>query len=468
MNEARRAAIAAALEQRIGEGSVLRAPEDTQPYSQDYSSNPGRAELVVRPRTALEVSKVLALCREREITVVPSGGRTGFSGGATPDEDALVLSLERLNRIDPVDLTAHTVRVGAGVTTQSVHEHCEAVGLTWPIDLASRGSSQIGGNIATNAGGINVVRYGMTRNWVLGLEVATMSGELLKLDRPLVKNNTGWDIAQLFIGSEGTLGVITSAILRLAPAVSGRSTGFFAVRDEQALAGFVRTIRSAPFPLLALEYLDARSLERATEYYKKAAPIKTRTPYYVIAEFELAGHDSGAVEQWLADQEFEGVQDAVVAQSEKQRSDIWLMREGLGEAWVAMGHGRTHDVSVPVSDVPKFLIALQKRAAQSHPDWTILSCGHLGDGNVHTHLVAPEGMSVEARQDLWDSFDEFVFRIVVEEYAGSVSAEHGIGLSKKKYLPWCRGPAEMAIFRSVKKLFDPQGLLNPGKIFDVE
>ncbi|MBT8495350.1 MAG: FAD-binding oxidoreductase, partial [Deltaproteobacteria bacterium] len=449
MDQATRTQLATAFERILDASSVVTDPADTEAYSHDYSSNPGRAELVVKPRTAADVAAVLGYCGEHRVAVVPSGGRTGFSGGATPGPGAIVLSLERLDSIEPVDTVAHTVRVGAGAITQDVHDHCEAAGLTWPIDLASRGSSQIGGNISTNAGGINVVRYGMTRNWVLGLEVATLRGELLRLDRPLVKNNTGWDIMQLFIGSEGTLGVITSAVLKLAPAVDKRCTAFFALRDEMAMAHFVETVRAAPFALLALEYLDQPSLRRAVDYYQTPAPIEVQAPYYVVVEYELAGHRQDDIEDWLSDLEVDGIEGAVVAQGEKQRASIWLMREGLGEAWVAMGSGRTHDVSVPVSQAAEFLRVLRERAAQEHPDWAIYGCGHLGDGNIHTHLRAPDGLGDAQLAQLWDQFDDFVFRIVTSEYRGSVSAEHGIGLSKKKYLPWCRSPAELDIFRAV-------------------
>ena len=465
MTKDRRHPFAELLRNRFGQ-DVLLLPPDTDAYQKDYSHHTGEASLVVRPKDATEVAAVLALCGEQQIPVVPSGGRTGFCGGATPSPGAVVLSLERLNRVDPVDTTSLTVRVGAGANTQRVHEHCEAAGLSWPIDLASRGSSQIGGNIATNAGGIHVVRYGMTRNWVLGLQVATMAGELLRLDKPLVKNNTGWDIMQLFIGSEGTLGVITEAVLRLAPAVQQRWTAFLAVDGEAGLASLVPKLRSAPFALLALEFLDAESLARAEAYYRTKAPLQARASYYVIVEYELAGHSPDEVTEWLASQSIAGLVDAVAAASAKDRAAMWLMREGLGEAWVSMGPGRTHDVSVSVSDTPGFLAQLRARTKQEHPQWCIYACGHLGDGNVHTHLVAPEGLDESECLALLDSYDDFVFRIVVEDYNGSVSAEHGIGLAKKKYLPWCRSPAEMAIFWSVKQLFDPKGLLNPGKVFD--
>ena len=453
----------AAIQRIVGENSFSLEASTLAAYGVDRSFAVGDAGAVCFPRSAELVAAVLGCCNERNIAVVPSGGRTGLVGGATALKKSLVLSLDKLTTIGEVDSVAESVHVGAGVTTQQVHEHCEALGLTWPVDIASKGTSQIGGNIATNAGGIHVLRYGMTRNWVLGLRVATMDGKLLEMNRNLVKNNTNWDLMQLFIGSEGTLGVVTDATLRLTQLPSKRQTLFIGANSLETVTQLLTCSRKAPWTLHAFEFLDAACLRETSTFLRIRNPLGAPCNYYVVLEFDV-GKSQESIEAWAVSLEIDGLQDAVVAQNETQRNAMWKLREGLGEALYAIGPGKTHDVSVPLSKTAAFVRIIRKRLDEALPELNVYLFGHVGDGNVHAHLVFPAGLSAESQAELVDTYDSLVYNTVVADYGGSISAEHGIGLEKRKYLHLSRSPLEIAVYSKVKNLFDPKGLLNPGKV----
>ena len=419
--------------------------------------------LICFPRTTAEVSRLLALCHAAKVGVVPSGGRTGLAGGAVAKDGELVLSLERMRALGPVDPLALTVRVQAGAITESVHAHCAEHGLTWPVDFASKGSSQIGGNVATNAGGVKVIRYGLTRQWVLGLEVVLATGEVLELNGALEKNNTGIDLRQLFIGSEGVLGVITEVTLKLARLPGRLEVLLVALPD---LAGVLRLFgeaRRGPFVVSAYEFFTDRCLARVRAHRKVREPFAASSPYYALLEVE--GAEPAALEEWLGSlAERELLTDATLAQDSTQARALWELREGISESLSATGLPHKNDIALPIAELAPFCAALDALFAESWPDFEICVFGHIGDGNLHVNVMKPERLEKDAFLAFAHEADRAMFDLV-RQHHGSISAEHGVGLLKKEWLSYTRTPGEIAIMRGLKGVLDPHGILNPGKVF---
>ena len=419
--------------------------------------------LICFPRTTAEVSRLLALCHAAKVGVVPSGGRTGLAGGAVAKDGELVLSLERMRALGPVDPLALTVRVQAGAITESVHAHCAEHGLTWPVDFASKGSSQIGGNVATNAGGVKVIRYGLTRQWVLGLEVVLATGEVLELNGALEKNNTGIDLRQLFIGSEGVLGVITEVTLKLARLPGRLEVLLVALPD---LAGVLRLFgeaRRGPFVVSAYEFFTDRCLARVRAHRKVREPFAASSPYYALLEVE--GAEPAALEEWLGSlAERELLTDATLAQDSTQARALWELREGISESLSATGLPHKNDIALPLAELAPFCAALDALFAESWPDFEICVFGHIGDGNLHVNVMKPERLEKDAFLAFAHEADRAMFDLV-RQHHGSISAEHGVGLLKKEWLSYTRTPGEIAIMRGLKGVLDPHGILNPGKVF---
>lgn len=463
-----RQAIEAALP---AEAFVTDASEKSD-YARDwtriYEPSPG---IVVRPSSTQEVSRALRLASEYGVKVVPSGGRTGLAGGAMAAQGELVLSLDRIRHLHPVDRTARTVVVGAGAVTASVHDHTRPYGLTWPVDFASSGSSQIGGNIATNAGGVRVVRYGLTRQWVLGLEVVLASGDVLQLNGRLEKNNTGVDLRQLFIGSEGTLGVITEATLKLSPLPPATRVALLAVENLQAaLAVFGRARAESRIVLQAFEYLSHRCLDLVLSETGESHPFAETHGAYVLVEFEPGpGADLGdASEAWLESIFEEGiVMDAVLSNSDAEAQRLWSYRERISESLSKVGLVHKNDVALPVSQLPEFTTEFEQTLGKEYPDFGVYIFGHVGDGNLHVNIMKPAELSKDEFLGRVYATDSLLFSLI-QRYQGSVSAEHGIGLLKKKALPYSRSPQELEIFKGMKRVLDPKNILNPGKIFDLD
>jgi FAD/FMN-containing dehydrogenase len=436
-------------------------------YGQDWSKVLiPKASLVLLPRTSEEVARCLKICSDHSLAVVPSGGRTGLSGGAVAARGEVVLSLEKLSFISEPDLMTQTLRVGAGAVTQAVHERCRPLGLTWPVDFASKGSSQIGGNLSTNAGGINVIRYGNTRNWVLSLRVALMSGELLELNGELEKNNTGYDLKNLVIGSEGTLGIVTEATLKLAPTLEGSNLFLFAVSSLKEAAELLVRCRKQKLDLVAFEYLSRASFECSLAFAKIGNPFPAGDLKGVEA-FVWAEALGDVPEAWFAALFEEGlVRSGVQSASDAQARELWSLREGIAEAVMSGGQVHQHDVSVPVRRVPEFSGVIESFYREKYPSFEVFIFGHLGDGNLHIFIRKPSGMLAERFVEDVSSSDRELFAMV-RDFKGSVSAEHGIGVLKKKALPYSRTETERRIFATIKRAFDPQGLLNPGKLVDL-
>jgi FAD/FMN-containing dehydrogenase len=425
---------------------------------------PAAPSAVALPRTTDEVARIVALCREFRVAVVPSGGRTGLAGGAVAANGELVVSLSRMRRLDPVDTLGATVRVQAGAVTQAVHAHCEPHGLTWPVDFASKGSSTVGGNISTNAGGVKVIRYGLTRAWVLGLEVVTADGTVLELNGALEKNNTGVDLRQLFIGSEGTLGVVTAATLKLARLPAKLDVLLFAVADLPGVLKLFRETRQAPLLLSAFEFFTDRCLARLQKHRKVTAPFSAPASHYVLVEIEDA--DPARLEPWLSGLFERGVVlDGVLARDRTEGAAFWSLREGISESLSATGVPHKNDVALPIAELESFCAALHAVFESRYAGWEIALFGHIGDGNLHINVMKPEGLATPEFLARTKEADRDLFELV-RRHHGSISAEHGIGLLKKPYLSYSRTPGELALLRSLKRTLDPENLLNPGKILD--
>ncbi len=471
------------LDPRVRErlASVLDAggfsddPADTAEYGRDWTrAIPPAPSAVAFPKTTAQIAGVLAICNDARVAVVPSGGRTGLAGGAVAANGELVLSLARMRKMDDVDRLGATVRVEAGAVTEAVHEHCAPHGLTWPVDFASKGSSTVGGNIATNAGGVRVIRYGLTRQWVLGLEVVLASGEILSIGGALEKNNTGLDLRQLFIGSEGTLGVVAAATLKLARLPGGAAVMLFGVRDVEGVLRLFREARNAPFVLGAYEFFSQRCLDRVLSHRKLRVPFESAYPYYVLVEAEGEGSTDAdharlleKLEGWLPSIFESGLAlDGTLAQHGSQARDLWALREGISESLSATGLPHKNDVALPIAGLEAFCAELEDVFVRRYPGWEICLFGHVGDGNLHINVMKPEAMDRAAFFAMTKDADRDLFELV-RRHQGSISAEHGIGLLKKPFLGFSRSPAEIEVMRSVKRALDPNGILNPGKILDV-
>jgi FAD/FMN-containing dehydrogenase len=397
------------------------------------------------------------------IPIVPSGGRTGLSGGAVARKGELILSLNRMNRMHAVDTLARSVRVQAGSTTESVHQHCAEHGLTWPIQLASKGSCQIGGNLSTNAGGLNVVRYGMARRWVLGLQIVSARGEVIELNGEIEKNNAGYDLIQLLIGSEGSLAIITEAVLKLAPLPKESVVFFFACADLFKAVHVCFESKQRGFPVIALEFFSAACLESVEKALGKKCRLATRAGYYVLVEVEGNGVD---VESWievlLASNT---ISDGLLAQSHDEKRAVWEWRENITESLAKRGAVRKYDLSINLSRLESGLAEIEKLFKGSVMGADLYLFGHLADGSPHINLVLKEGYDKAVYEKECEAFEKKLFTIL-KDIGGSPSAEHGIGLLKKSWITLSRTQTELDWFRGIKQVFDPKGILNPGKIFD--
>jgi FAD/FMN-containing dehydrogenase len=420
---------------------------------------------VVFPCSTEQVQRLVLLANEFDLALVPSGGRTGLSGGAVAHADEVVVCFENMNSLRDFNAVDRTVVCEAGVITQQLQAFAVAQGFYYPVDFASSGSSQIGGNIATNAGGIKVIRYGLTRDWVVGLTVVTGKGDVLELNKGLLKNATGYDLRHLFIGSEGTLGFITEATIRLAQAPRNLTVMVLAVASFDALMPVLQRFQQAT-TLTAFEFFSDRALGYVLAAGDVRRPMAIHAPCYALLEYEAL---SDGVEKAVMQAFDEGVEeglimDGVASQNEQQARDLWHLREGISPALAACTPYK-NDLSVVVSKVPEFLARIEEVVTQRYPDFDIIWYGHIGDGNLHLNILKPETMDKATFFSTCGQVSEDIFEVVAQ-LGGSVSAEHGVGLLKKEALSYSRSVEELAYFRAMKQAFDPQGIMNPGKMFD--
>ncbi|MBU9402059.1 FAD-binding oxidoreductase [Burkholderia multivorans] len=457
------AALEAALVAELGDACVTRAADIKPRYFTAYNERPGvRPRALVRPRSVDEVSRALALCARLAQPVVPQGGLTGLARGAVALGGEVVLSMERFAGIDALDAAAGTLTVRAGTPLQVVQEAADAAGFTFGVDLGARGSCQIGGMLATNAGGTRAIRYGTMREQVLGLEAVLADGTVVSSMNRMLKNNAGYDLKQLFIGSEGTLGVVTRAVLRLHPKLAAPATALCRVRDYDAVVALWDRMRTLP-ELVSFEAMWPAFYDYVARHTPGvAAPFAADGGFAVLIECATSapGRDARAVlETALADAIDAGLaDDAVLATSERQARDLWTLREGL--AIDALPNLVNFDVSLPTGDLGAFAARCDAALRARWPDIVCLFFGHVGDGNVHI------GVSLAATTDADADADEIDRRTyaIVREMGGSVSAEHGIGVLKRDYLAHTRSDAEIALMRTLKAALDPGGILNPGKV----
>ena len=459
-----------ALIDALGPASVCVGDAIEARHQSDWSGAPAvRPLALLRPADTQGVAAALRLCHAHRVPVVPQGGLTGLAGGAMPQADAVALSLERMNSLEAADPVAATLTVQAGVTLQAAQEAAAAAGFQLGVDLGARGSCQIGGNLATNAGGNGVLQFGMMREQVLGLEVVLADGTVLDMMRPMIKNNTGYDLKHWFVGSEGTLGIITRAILRLHPAKRARVSTLVALPDYAAAIRLLRLLQSSfPGALAAFELMWEDFFTTSLQWSQTASPFGQTYPFAVLAD--VTGNDEGALaeslQEVLAQAMDQGlVLDAVVAQTQSQASALWRIREASAEFPVQMDP-INFDISLPIEAIDAFAETCIEALSQRWPGHKSLRFGHLGDGNLHLTTDARSlGDAAEAEQASHE-LQALVYELLARQ-GGSISAEHGIGLHKKPYLHLSRSPAELTVMRAIKQALDPMNLLNPGKVFDL-
>lgn len=453
-------------------------PELVTPWLTDWRGRfTGQALGLASPATTQDVASLVKLCSIHGVPIVPQGGNSGMSGGATPDEsgEAIILSLRRMDTVRAFNVEARQITCEAGVILQTLHETAEAHNLRFPLTLGGKGSATIGGLISTNAGGTQVLRHGSMRAQVLGIEAVMADGEIFDTLRPLEKDNRGFDLKQLLIGSEGTLGIVTAATLRLLPALADRTVlwaGLGEIRDARKL--LLHAERVAGDALEGFEVMPRHSLEAVLAHSANArAPLQQQHEWNAL--IELTADASGAdalptLAQDLLESAFEQnlVADATIARNEAQAQAFWLLRDEIAPAERAIGPAMQHDISVPVADMADFVAKAVPKVEKAFPGSKAVAFGHLGDGNVHFHVLAPTG----ATPGEWEKTDGKAISAFVHDevtaWRGSISAEHGIGQLKRGELGRLGDPAQLAILRQVKRALDPKGLLNPGKLVPLE
>ncbi len=458
---------AATLQQLSLPTSNVRTDAETiKEYGRDWTKNYDvSAGAILFPETEDQVQEIVKWARKNKIKLVPSGGRTGLSGAAMATQGEVVVSFEKMNKIldfNPVD---RTVKVQPGVITEALQDYVKAQGYYFPVDFAARGSSHIGGNIATNAGGVKVIRYGSMRDWVAGLRVVTGAGEVLDLNRGLIKNATGLDFRHLFIGSEGTLGFVTEATLKFTRPTQPLSVMILGVPDLEAVMKVFKRFREN-IELTAFEFFSDIALHYVLEATDLQKPLSIDCPNYLLVEVEKTSDDAEGkmLEAFEHCVEQGWVLDGVIAQSDAQARDFWRLREDISEATSPYSPYK-NDISVTISQVPAFLKETDAVLKENYPDFKVVWFGHIGDGNMHINILKPEGLDRETFLKRCKGADSLLFS-VIQKLGGSISAEHGVGLTKKPFLTYTRTNEEIALMRGVKKVFDPDNILNPGKIFD--
>ena len=474
------AEIIAALHAIVGDAGLKTGDADTESFLTDWHGQyRGRSLAVVMPETTEQVSQVMALADAHDIVVVPQGGNTGFMGGATPDDagNSILLSLRRMNRIREIDATNMSMTVEAGCVLQTLHDTTEKQGLYFPLNLAAKGSCTIGGNLGTNAGGLNVVRYGTTRELTLGVEVVLMGGRVLNLLGGLRKDNTGYDLRHLFVGSEGTLGVITAATMKLFPQPVARATSFAEVRDVSAAVELLHRLQAASGGgVEAFELIPADILHVVFHHFPEIPqPLATRGAMNVLMEIGSSNPASGIaddsgetplqtiMQETLAAAFEDGlVIDATIAASEAQRRALWDVRENAPESHKRSRGVARSDISLAQSSLAPFYEDMVAAVKTVDPTIRICGYGHLGDGNLHFNLVADERSNSE-----FDSKKDQLYELIYEhvaKYNGSISAEHGIGQTKRAQLAKVKAPEVLDVMRAIKASIDPKNLMNPGKV----
>ncbi len=453
----------------VGQKYAVTDPSAQEPYLVEMRDlYHGHTPVVLRPGSVAEVSAILKLANDTKTAVVPQGGNTGLVGGQIPHHGEVILSLTRLDKIREVDAVSNTMTVEAGVTLQRAREAAAEADRLYPQLLPSEGTCTIGGNLSTNAGGTAALAHGIARSHAVGLEVVLADGRVLHNLNKLKKDNTGYDLKNLFIGAEGTLGVITAAVLRLVPRPHSVETAFAGVPSPQAALGLLgiaeeRTAGGVTsFEMMARAGVDAVVKHDSSSRH----PLVTPYPWYVLIELSSQQREGlrGVMEDILAAGHDKGlVLDATIADSMQQAKSFWRIRELFGEVQRHIGASIKHDISVPVASVPAFIEEADAAVMKFIPGSKTLPFGHVGDGNIHYNVMQPEGMDKEKFLARWDEVNKVVFA-VVQKFGGSISAEHGVGVMKRDILPDYKDPVALELMHSLKRMLDPNGILNPGKV----
>jgi len=466
------ASITHKLAELLDPAGLVTDPVRTAPMLRDHRAlYRGHALAVVAPADTAAVARVVAYCNEQRIGVVPQGGNTSYCGGATPDASSsqVLLSLARLNQVRAVDSTNYTMIAEAGCLLANLQAAAAEVDRYLPLSLGSEGSCMLGGNLSTNAGGLNVIRYGMARELVLGLEVVLADGRVMETLTGLRKDNTGYDVKSLFLGAEGTLGIITAACLKLYPALRSRATAFVAVRDPEAAVSLLGALRNASGDTVSsFELIPRIAVELTLRHIPGVAePLDTQAEWYALCELSTSRADEpldAVLEKTLGEALEAGwVLNASVAMSERERDMFWRLRESIPEAQRKDGVSLKHDISVPVSQVPRFIEVAGGWVEKNIPQGVLVAYGHLGDGNLHFNINQKTGTQVFQLQAVEQKARRAIHDLV-REFGGSFSAEHGIGQLKVFELERYANPVELDVMRMLKKALDPNGIMNPGKV----
>lgn len=460
----------------VGTKNIAVDDADKEPYvREDRGLYFGDTPLVLKPANTQEVSKILKLANDNKIGVVPLSGRTGLVGGGLPNADGteIVISVERMNKIREIDILGNTLTVEAGVILQSVQEMADKNDRLFPLSLGAQGSCMIGGNISTNAGGTGVLAYGNTRELVMGLEVVLANGEIWNGLRKLKKDNTGYDLRDLFVGAEGTLGVVTGAVLKLYPKPKGREVAFCGVENPEQALKLLNTAQGIAgkaltgfeiMPLMGMEFV-LRNIDGSRD------PLASTYPWYVLVEISSgrSQEDANAIFIEIMEAAFEAgeLTDAAIAQNEKQQMDFWALREEMSGSQKPEGGSIKHDISVPVHLMPEFIVRADKIIKQEIPAARICGFGHMGDGNIHYNISQPLSDDIEATRKTFMAERQRINDLIhelVAEMDGSISAEHGIGVMKRDLMARTKQPVELEMMRSIKNALDPNGIMNPNKV----
>lgn len=451
----------------VGVDAVKTGSADLNHFGKDWTKVyvPDPAAIVF-PSNIEQVQDIVKLAHKREVALVPSGGRTGLSGGAVAEKQELVVSFDRMNKILSFDAVDRQVVCQPGVITEQLQEFATNKDLFYPIDFASSGSSQLGGNVATNAGGIKVIRYGMTRNWILGMKVVTGTGEVLDLNRGLTKNATGYDFRHLFIGSEGTLGFIVELTLALCSKPNDPTVLLLSVERMVETMEVLKAFQNR-MELTAFEFFSDKAMQYVIEEKGLQRPFELASEFYVLIEFEKVAEQDikDAIELFEHCLEQGWISDGIISQSAGQADSLWRLREDISQT-ISKFTPYKNDISVKASQVPSFLEASEALVSEAYPDFEIIWFGHIGDGNLHLNILKPANLAVEDFYKRCDEVSERVFDLV-RKFGGSISAEHGIGMLKKPYLHYSRGAVELDYMKAIKQVFDPQNIMNPGKLVDL-
>jgi FAD/FMN-containing dehydrogenase len=454
------------LSTKIPSHLLLHDERSKQFYGRDWIKDFVPAPcLVALPETVEQVQHLVVTCGNLAYGVVPSGGRTGLSGGATAINGEVVVSLERMRAVYEVNSIDRTIRCQAGAQLERIQLEAQNHNLYFPVDFSSRGSAQIGGNIATNAGGIRVIRYGNMREWVLGLKVVTGRGDILELNGSLFKNNSGYDLRSLFIGSEGTLGIIVEATLRLTTPPKDVSRVLCGLKSTEAILPLLSFCRGKLRDLSAFEFIDQSAFHEVITHRKLRDPFAERYAAYVLVECELNTTDAAEVIMNTFGEAYEQglILDVVVSESQAQAQELMNIRDLVSETLSTHYTLHKNDISVPVDSIPSFIQQLHTSITKAYPTFKVVIFGHVGDGNLHVNVLKPTDISDEQFWDSCHEADHTVFK-TVQQFKGSISAEHGVGLLKRDFIRYTRTDAELELMRGIKATFDPKGIMNPGKV----